>query len=136
MVTNFFIALAIAVAIVFVWGWLGVWSQTRRPRESAEYWALHEMRCPNCDVRYPRDVAKWSVFGSESIDERSYACPDCGEKAEFRRADPEPEFTTYGYQPRRCLECSELFNSRPDSACPVCSTVRSALENKAHPQAS
>jgi len=137
MVTNFLIALAIAVAIVFIWGWLGDWSQTRHRRESAEYWASHELQCPNCDVPYPRDAAtrEWSTFRGESNTGWSFACPDCGEQAAFRRADPEPEFEDYWDQPRRCLECSELFTGGPASACPICSTVHRVLaHNTAHPQ--
>ena len=133
MVISVLTSLAIAIVIVFLWGWLGDWSQTRFRRESAAYWARYDLTCPNCRTRYPRDenTNEWTTFCGESNTGRSLSCPTCNEQADFRRTEEAPEFMAYLHQPRRCLECSELFNGVPDSACPVCSTVRHVLADKA-----
>ncbi len=138
MLTNFLIALAIALLIVAVGGCLDYCWQSgfrRQSRETAAYWASHEVRCPNCDLPYPSNADKSQWVGSTNTG-WSFACPDCEEQAEFRRTDSdEPEFVCYLDHPRRCLECSELFIGNLESACPICNTVRHVLaHNTARPE--
>jgi hypothetical protein len=137
MVTNLIIAFVLAVAIVFVWAWLGDWAGTRSRHADDAYWASHELHCPNCNVLYTPDCVsnRWVTFSESPMNGASLTCPSCGEIASFSHTDDAPRYLSLCDQPRECLSCGERFNGVPDSACPVCSATRSPLaHNTAHPQ--
>jgi hypothetical protein len=124
------ISTILAISIVAILAWLGDWAGIRVRRRQEDYWNSHSLlACPCCGQFYEPSsrVGDWSATCGGG-DGWVFHCKTCGEDAFFKAEQGPPTFEGFGSQPRRCLECGDLFFGKPDATCPTCAQKRHKIE--------
>ena len=130
---NVIISLLLSIAIVAILAWLGDWGGTRSRNRVMKYWQQYTpLCCPRCGTDYLPDSAHGEWSTDHGPGGWTFTCQFCGEIAYFRHEPGQPTFAQLAQQPRRCIECGDVFVGVPDSTCPVCGLNRQELaHNKA-----
>jgi hypothetical protein len=129
-----------------------IWLIWREACERERYWASEPAACPRCLTNYgtnrgqdlcvsrlvdfdetyssTKSAQDWEPF----LGEREFHCSQCGTTAVYERKKG-PPILLYNYrpedvcQPRRCLDCNDVFSLPEYGECPVCGGKHLQLEN-------